>query len=80
MILDGVCYPVLHFCRVILYVWISPFVVSIFSDLYLTSSTFVLRHRLASLVSPRCYAINDTFYTLSLKTLDIPSGEVGSTY
>ena len=24
MILDGVCYPVSHFCRVILYVWGSP--------------------------------------------------------
>ena len=25
MILDGVCYSVIHFCRVILYVWSSPF-------------------------------------------------------
>ena len=30
MILDGICYPVIHFGRVILYVWSSPPVVSIF--------------------------------------------------
>ena len=30
MILDGVCYLVIDFCRVILYVWRSPFVVSLF--------------------------------------------------
>ena len=30
MVLDGVCYPVIHFCRVILYVWCNPlFVVSL---------------------------------------------------
>ena len=30
MILDGVYYyPVIHFCRVILYLWCSPFVVSL---------------------------------------------------
>ena len=40
MILDGVCYPVIHFCRVILYVvWCSQSV----SDEYLVifMSTFV---------------------------------------
>ena len=30
------CYPVIHFGRTILYVWSSPFVVSLFiSDVYL---------------------------------------------
>ena len=39
MILDGVCHPVIHFYRVILYVWRSPFVVS----LSLTSTSVYLR-------------------------------------
>ena len=44
MILDGVCYPVIHFYRVILYVWRSPFVVS----LSLTSTSVYLRVRSVS--------------------------------
>ena len=45
MILDGVCYPVIHFCRVILYVYGSPsYAVCLsVSDEYLviSTSTFV---------------------------------------
>ena len=29
MILDGVCYSVIHFGRVTLYVWCNPFIVSL---------------------------------------------------
>ena len=39
MILDGICYPVIHSGRVILYVWSSPPVVS----LSLTSALLYLR-------------------------------------
>ena len=35
MLLDGVCYSAMHFGRIILYVWGSPPVVSLFTDVYL---------------------------------------------
>ena len=35
MILGGVCYSAIHFGRVILYVWRSPLIVSLLSDVYL---------------------------------------------
>ena len=43
MILDGVYYHVIHFCRVILYVWCSPLVFSQSPDecLVTSTSTFV---------------------------------------
>ena len=59
MILDGICYSVIHFGRVIIYVWSSPPVVSLFLAKYLVifTSTFVLRRLLTSPVSPLmlCY-------------------------
>ena len=57
MILDGICYLVIHFSRAILYVWSSPPAVSLFLSFlgeYLaifTSTFFVLRRLLTSSVS-----------------------------
>ena len=55
MILDGFYYPVIHFGRVILYVWNRPPVDSLFlASTYLVKSTSpsVLRRLLTSPVSP----------------------------
>ena len=42
MTLDRVCYSVVYFCRVILYVWSSPPVFSMsVSDEYLVKSTII---------------------------------------
>ena len=70
MVLDGICYSAVHFCRVILCVWRSPFVVSLFlaSTLY---EYFRLRTSFGVLcVSSSCCAIiirplNQLFKTLS---------------
>ena len=56
MVLDGVYYPVIHFCRVILQVWRSPFVVSL-SLTYTLGGTYVL----CVTYIPRCYATKNTF-------------------
>ena len=69
MILDGVCYPVVQFCRVILYVWRSPFVVSLsltgtsIDYRVLSVADVYLGWYFRRLCLPRCYAINDTFFT-----------------
>ena len=69
MILDGICYSDIHFGRVILYVWESPPVASLF----LTSAVLSVEYpRLrASLDAPvfplQCYAVDDTFLTSSLQ-------------
>ena len=47
MMFDDVCYYVIHLCRVILYVWRSPFIVSLF----LASTLLYLR----VLLSPGVY-------------------------
>ena len=49
MILDGTCYVVINFGRVILYVWSSPPVVSVSS-----ASTLVLYEYFYLCVSPSC--------------------------
>ena len=56
MILDGICYPVIHFDRAILNVWSSPPVVGLFffffgEYLVLFTSTFVSGRQLTSTVS-----------------------------
>ena len=64
LILDGVCYPVIHFCRVILYVWSSPPVVCV-SDEYLVISrrTFVFgRLKTFSVSSPDAPLLSNTFF------------------
>ena len=64
MILDGVCYSDIHFGRVILYVWGSPRVVSIFLSTVLPVEYSCLRASIDALVFPlQCYAANDTFFT-----------------
>ena len=68
MILDGICYPVIHFGRVILYAWSSPFVVSLFlasTLLYLRvlSSPDVYRrlcvspHAALLIIRPSCHLL-----------------------
>ena len=72
--LDGVCYSDIHFCRVILYVWGSPPVVSLLLTSAVLSAEY-LRLR-ASIVSPfnapllMIRSIHHFF-----KTLGLPSGE-----
>ena len=67
MILDGVCYPVILFCRVILYVWCSSLVFSLSLDEYLvisTSSAFVSGRLSTSYVySPHAPLISYTSFT-----------------
>ena len=64
MILDEVCYSVIHFCRVILYLWRSSFIVSLswsFSDEYLVIFTSIFVSGCLQMpVSPlQCYVINN---------------------
>ena len=67
MIVDGVYYPVIHFCRVILSRMVVPFCIQsflAFSYEYrvIFTSTFV-SGCLQTPVSPlQCYAINNTFF------------------
>ena len=68
MILDGVCYPVIHFriSRVILYVRRSPFVVSQSLSGRLSTSA-------ASSSDATLLIIHSSYHLF--KTLDLPSGE-----
>ena len=64
MILDGVCYPVVHFGMAILYEWNGPPVVSLF----LASTLFYLR-----VLS--FHATNNTSFIVFSRLSALPSGE-----
>ena len=79
MILDGVCYPAIPFCRVILPRMEYPLVIS----LYLTSTVLSveylrLRESIDAPVFPlQCSVVNDTLFTLLLsRLLTFPLGRV----
>ena len=66
MILDGVCYYVVHFCRVILYTWRSLFVVSFLGKYLVTSTNTFLSGCIQTPVSPlQCHANNNKSFTPS---------------
>ena len=76
MIVNGVRYPVIHFCRVILYLRRSPFVVSPFSDEYLEpvlSSPGVFERPLFLPLDATLLMIHSLHHLL--KTLSFPSGK-----
>ena len=81
MILDGVCYPFIHFCWVILYVWFSPSVSSLSVCLSLASTLVRVPSPLdvyrGFCVFPSCSAVNNTFFTIHhlFEPLDLLSGE-----
>ena len=65
MILDAVCYPVMHFCRVILSRMVEPS-----CDEYVSG-----RLSTSAVSSPDATAVNIIHSSFHLKTLDLPSGE-----
>ena len=82
MILDAVCYPVIHFCRVILSRMIEPSYSQYFIDefwSYLAStltSTFVSgRLQTSAVSSPDATLLMICSMNHLFKMLDLPSGE-----
>ena len=65
MILDGACYSDIHFGRIILYVWESPPVVSLFLTSTVLSVEYLpLQASVDAPVFPLpCSAVNDMFFT-----------------
>ena len=84
---DGVCYPVIHFCRVILSRMVEPFCSQYFMILswgvscYM--STFISKCLQTSVSPLQCYQVrynNKPFLTIFPRLSTLPSGEGVSTH